>query len=77
MECMIWSLYYTFPSCLQHLEIFSEILVMPVKRQCNLQFHGHHSYFRKYFKILLAVTVEGHIYCSNNKGKNEFQKYKK
>ena len=28
----------------------------------NLQFHGHHSYFRKDFHMLLAVTVmEGEI----------------
>ena len=31
------AIYYTFLNCLQHLEIFFETGVMPVK----LQFHGH------------------------------------
>ena len=40
------------------LEIFSEIRLMPVKLQIaslNLQFQGHHSYFRKDFQMLLAL----------------------
>ena len=28
--------------------------------RCNFQFHGHHSYFRKYFQKLFAVK-EGEI----------------
>ena len=57
-------LYMAFVSCLQHLEIFSEIEVIPVKLQfavpMKLQFHGHLSYFRKDFQMLLAVK-EGEI----------------
>ena len=45
--CMMWRLYMAYVSCKQHLEIFSEV--------SNLQFHGHHLYFRKDFQMLLAV----------------------
>ena len=50
---------YAWPvllKCYQHLEIFSEIWVMP----CYLQFHGHHSNFRKDFQMLVAAK-EGEI----------------
>ena len=40
-QCTMWRLYFAFVvNCLQHLEILSEIWVMPGK----LQFSGHHSY---------------------------------
>ena len=56
-----------FLKCKQHLEIFSEILVMLVKLQFAVsraslifqkrfavQVHEYHSYFRKDFQMLLA-----------------------
>ena len=49
-----------YVSCKQHLEISSEVRVMPVKLHFEVQFHRHHSYFRKDFQVLLAVK-EGEI----------------
>ena len=33
IQCMMWRLYFAFVNCLQHLEILSEIWVMPRKLQ--------------------------------------------
>ena len=46
--CTMWRLYMAYVCCKQHLEISSE--------ESNLQFHGHHLYFRKDFQMLFAVN---------------------
>ena len=41
---------------LQHLDIFLKYELCLCS--CTLQFHGHHSYIRKDFQMLLAVKEE-------------------
>ena len=41
------------------LNLFAFVLLY-VTWCTKLQFHGHHSYFRKYFQMLLAANI-GHI----------------
>ena len=44
-----------YVNCLQDLEIYSEIRVMPVKLQIAVWFSMCHSYFRKIFKCCLQL----------------------
>ena len=48
----------TFLTVWQVLGVQSRMVSLVNK--CNLQFHGHHSYFRKDFQMLLAVKI-GHV----------------
>ena len=58
--CVMWKLYMAYVNCIQDLEIFSEIRVMPMK----LQFSGASLIFQKI--IPAAVSRQGRKIASTS-----------